>query len=841
MIRRFFQNPLGVTGATILFATLALVAAAPLWPLPDPAATELTARLQPPGTPGHPLGTDLLGRDILSRLIWGTRLSLAVAAAATVIAAATGSAIGLVAGYFGGRWDAVLMRGIDTVMAFPYLLLALAIVAVLGPGLMNALVAIAVVNIPFFARTVRGTTVGLVRRDFVDTARMSGRSGMGILVGEILPNVAPVIIITMAATLGWMILETAGLSFLGLGAQPPQADLGSMLGEGRKLLLITPHLALLPGLVVFVLVMGINLAGDALRDALDPRQSAGAPAAASAATRVEVSRRTAGDDSPSAALLDVRNLAIAFGSGAGRREAVRGISFSLARGETLGLVGESGSGKSVTALSVMRLLPSPPAAILEGTMTFDGRDLLRAGPAELRRLRGKRVAYIFQDPLTSLNPMFRIGDQVAEAIRLHRPCSRAEAWREAVSLLDALRLPDAARCARSHPHELSGGMRQRVGIAMALANQPDLIIADEPTTALDVTVQKTVVELLQDHVRRSGAALLFISHDLALVSRICQSVLVMKDGLIVERGPVGELLRRPQHPYTQNLLDCLPHPARAPQDAAPAPALFRLEGVTRAFRAPGSGWLRTENRPLLALDRVSLEVPRGSAFGVVGESGSGKSTLARILCGLLPRTGGTLDFAGRPLDQHLKDPRAFRRAVQIVFQDPQSSLNPRLRIRALLRQPLARLAGIRDRAGQENAMRELLDLTGLPADSLDRFPHEFSGGQAQRLGIARALAGNPDTLILDEAVAALDVSIQARILQLLRKLREERGLTLIFISHDLAVVRELCTHVAVLRHGRLIECGPARPLFARPAAAYTRELLAAAPAIFPDTSTRPSP
>lgn len=827
-MNRFFQNPLAVAGGLIVLVVVGLSLSAGLFPLPDPAATALSDRLLTPGTSGHALGTDLLGRDILSRLLWGTRLSVAVAVAATVLSAFLGSLIGLVAGYFGKRTDAILMRSIDLVMAFPYLLLALAIVATLGPGLLNALVAIAVVNIPFFARTVRGVTVGLVRRDYVDTARMSGRTELGILWGEILPNVFPVIVITMATTLGWMILETAGLSFLGLGAQPPQADLGSMLADGRKLLLLKPHLAFLPGIVVFVLVMGINLFGDGIRDALDPRLSSGVTGRASAATVVsEPGDRSLSPTSP--ALLEVKDLTVTFRGAKGVVPTVRGVEFSLARGGTLGLVGESGSGKSVTALSLLRLLPSPPATIVSGSVLFDGEDLLRASRPQLRALRGNRVGYVFQDPLTSLNPMFTAGDQIAESVRLHRTCTRREAWQEAVTLLDALRIPQAKTRACSYPHELSGGMRQRVGIAMALANRPDLLIADEPTTALDVTVQRAVMDLLRERIAEAGTALLFISHDLALVSELCQEILVMKGGEIVERGSTKKVLHHPEDAYTRELLDCLPSMERpAPEyesDDTNVPLV--INAVGRTFAARSRGWLKAAPA-VHALDGVSFEVPSQSVFGIVGESGSGKSTLALIICGLLPATAGSINYAGRPLIDWMREGQSYRRQVQIVFQDPASSLNPRLRIRKLLEQPLKKLAGMKS-AEVESRLQELLAETGLPADALDRFPHEFSGGQAQRVGIARALAADPEVLVLDEAVSALDVSVQAKILNLLTDLQKRKPITMVFISHDLAVVREFCTHVAVLQRGHLVEVGTNEKIFQNPTSEYTRTLLGSAP------------
>lgn len=563
LLRKFAGQPVAAAGAVLMLLIVCLALAVPVLPLPNPNVTELGNRLAAPGASGHLLGTDLLGRDILSRLVWGTRTSLAVALAATVVAAGVGSLIGLFAGYFGKRTDWVLMRGIDTLMAFPYLLLALAIVAILGPGLLNALIAIAVVNIPFFARTVRGATLGMVRRDFVDTARMNGRSHAGIIFGEIFPNVLPVIVITMSTTLGWMILETAGLSFLGLGAQPPQSDLGSMLGEGRLLLLINPHLALLPGVVVFLLVMAINLVGDGLRDVLDPRlagggavTSPGAPTPVSALERDGTDRtnRTDGTD----LVLDVRNLSVEFRVGDRMLRAVDDVSIAIRRGGSLGLVGESGSGKSVTALSLLRLLPGQSARIASGSVGFLGEDLLRVSRSRLRDVRGNRVAYVFQDPLTTLNPVIPVGRQIAESVLLHRDVARSEAWSEAVLWMDRLQIPQAADKARSYPHELSGGMRQRIGIAMAMVNQPDLIIADEPTTALDVTVQSVVLELLRELVRENETALLFISHDLALVSELCADLAVLYAGRIVERGPTAEVLGRPGHPYTRRLMECLP-------------------------------------------------------------------------------------------------------------------------------------------------------------------------------------------------------------------------------------------------------------------------------------------
>jgi peptide/nickel transport system permease protein len=559
----FARNRLAAFGAVLLLAIAVLVILTPLLPLQDPAATDPANRLLRPLADGHLLGSDHLGRDIFSRLLWGTGVSLLVGLSATAVAAFFGSTIGILAGYFGGRADTLLMRGIDMLMAFPYILLALAIVAALGPGLLNALFAIAVVNIPFFARNIRGVTLGLAKREFIDAARLSGKSDLNILLSEVLPNVLPVIVITVSTTVGWMILETAGLSFLGLGAQPPTADLGSMLGEGRKLLITAPHVSVIPGVMIFLVVMSINLLGDGIRDLLDPRLKSGALARPAPLTQVD----RQGVDRPASqaaaaprddSVLAVADLRTQFRIGHDVYRAVDGVSFDILPHECLGLVGESGSGKSVTALSLLGLVATPPGRIVGGQVLLQGRDLLGLDAAGLRAIRGDRVAYIFQDPLTTLHPLFTIGDQIAEAIRSHRPLSYRQAWSAAVALLDAVRIPNAAGRAGAYPHELSGGMRQRVSIAMALANNPMLLIADEPTTALDVTVQAQVLKLLDQLRSESGASLLFITHDFGVVSEVCHRVAVMYAGRIVEIGPTEAVLSAPAHPYTERLIACVP-------------------------------------------------------------------------------------------------------------------------------------------------------------------------------------------------------------------------------------------------------------------------------------------
>ncbi len=550
------RNRLALAGLIVMGLVVLLALVTPLLPLPDPDVTDTGNRFLPPFSEGALLGTDHLGRDQLSRLLWGTRLSLAVGFAAATIAAVLGAAVGIIAGYYGGRVDNLIMRGVDMLMAFPYILLALAIVAALGPGLLNALIAVAAVNIPFFARNIRGITVGIANKEFVDAARLAGMNDARIILSEVLPNVIPVIVIAMSTTVGWMILETAGLSFLGLGSQPPQADLGSMLGEARAALITSPHTSVVPGAMILIIVMAINLLGDGVRDALDPRLRSGAltrPMAATLVRREDPAPEPQGDD-----VLSLRDLQTQFHVKHRIYRAVGGVSLGVKPGECLGIIGESGSGKSVTALSVMGLVASPPGVITGGAVHYKGEDLVGAPYGRLRDLRGREVAYIFQDPLATLHPLYKVGDQLVEAIRVHHAISDSEARARALGLLRDVRIPNAESRLDSFPHELSGGMRQRVGIAMALANDPEVIIADEPTTALDVTVQAQILSLLDTLRREKGLAIVFITHDFGVVAQLCDRVAVMYAGRIVEEGPTRALLEAPAHPYTRRLIACVP-------------------------------------------------------------------------------------------------------------------------------------------------------------------------------------------------------------------------------------------------------------------------------------------
>ena len=552
----FARSQLAFIGLIILSLILILAILTPWLPLNDPNVIDTSNRFKRPFSEDSILGTDHLGRDLLSRLLWGTRLSIAVGLCAAIIAAFIGSAIGVIAGFYGGHTDNIIMRGVDMLMAFPYILLALAIVAALGPGLMNALIAVAIVNIPFFARNIRGVTLGIVHREFVDAARLSGMSNAKIIINEILPNVFPVIVVAMSTTVGWMILETAGLSFLGLGSQPPQADLGSMLGEARAAIITSPHTSVVPGVMILIIVMAINLVGDGIRDVLDPRLKSGALSTPRSTTEVVKNKSDAGLKTQN--LLSINGLKTEFRIGNRILKAVNDVSLTVDKGQCVGIIGESGSGKSVTALSIMRLVSSPPGIITDGSIDFKGDDLLKFSSEDLRDFRGKKVSYVFQDPLSTLHPLYTVGQQLSEAIQSHNHVGKLEKHKKALELLQAVRISNPEKRLNSYPHELSGGMRQRIGIAMALANDPDIIIADEPTTALDVTVQAQILKLFQDLRREKGLALVFITHDFGVISQICDKVAVMYAGKIVEIGPAAEILKSPAHPYTARLKSCVP-------------------------------------------------------------------------------------------------------------------------------------------------------------------------------------------------------------------------------------------------------------------------------------------
>ena len=556
LLSKIIKNKLALLGGIILFILLLLIITTPFLNLSDPNAINTSDRFSLPFTSNYLLGADHLGRDILSRVMWGTRLSLAVGFSAALIAAILGSFIGIIAGYFGGFFDNILMRSVDVLMAFPYVLLALAIVAVMGPGLFNSLIAVAIVNIPFFARNVRGISLAYAKSDFMIAAKISGRSTFSCIIFELLPNLIPTIIVAFSTTIGWMILETAGLSFLGLGSQPPQADLGSMLGEGRASLIVHSHNSLIPGLMILFIVMGFNLFGDGIRDALDPKLSQGKLGRSKALT--DLKKNFVFSERCSKSFLEVNDLTTKFIRNNYEIEAIKKVNLSLQKGECLAIVGESGSGKSVTALSITRLVASPPGIITEGFINYKGTDLLNINLQTMQDIRGKKISYIFQDPQSTLHPLQKVGSQISEIVINHKIINKVKLNKEVLELLRNVKIIDPERVVNLYPHQLSGGMRQRIGIAMAIANKPDIIIADEPTTALDVTVQAKILSIINDLKKEFNLSIIFISHDLNVVSKISDNIAVMFNGEIVEFGKTKKILNNPNNQYTKKLIKTSP-------------------------------------------------------------------------------------------------------------------------------------------------------------------------------------------------------------------------------------------------------------------------------------------
>jgi peptide/nickel transport system ATP-binding protein len=524
-------------------------------------------------------------------------------------------------------------------------------------------------------------------------------------------------------------------------------------------------------------------------------------------------------------VLSVENLTIALPALADRPHAVENISFSIAAGETLCVVGESGSGKSMIAHSVMGLLPALVRPVA-GAIRLAGRDVIGLDEAALQAVRGREVGMIFQEPMTSLNPVMTVADQIVETFAAHNLYSRDERRRRALELLTEVGLPDPPRLARAYPHELSGGQRQRVMIAMALALEPKLLIADEPTTALDVTTQAQILRLIDNLREKHGTAVLFITHDMGVVAEIADRIAVLEKGIMVEEGEAAQVLRQPRHPYTQKLLAAVPSlTPPAPKALENAPTVFAVEDLTKVYSKRS---LFGVAREVVAADGVSFTLRKGETVGIVGESGSGKSTVGRCCMRLIEPNHGRITLGDIVLsDLGRRELRAHRKRIQMVFQDPFACLNPRQTIGRILSDgPVAH--GETRRAALARA-KELLELVGLSPNAVDRYPHEFSGGQRQRIGIARALALEPDVLVADEAVSALDVSVQAQILKLIKDIQDRLGLAILFVTHDLRVAAQVCDQIVVMQRGKIVEHGATAEIFANPNHSYTRQLLAAVP------------
>lgn len=560
-------------------------------------------------------------------------------------------------------------------------------------------------------------------------------------------------------------------------------------------------------------------------------------------------------------VIEVKNLSVEFRTDEGIVNAVKNVSFNIPRGKTVGLVGESGSGKSVSSLAIMRLIPNPPGRITTGELLFEGKDLLKLSDSEMRKVRGNKISMIFQEPMTSLNPVFTVGDQICETLMLHQGLDKNAALEKAVDLLDQVGIPNPKERVKSYPHEMSGGQRQRVMIAMAIACEPEVLIADEPTTALDVTIQKQILDLLADLQKKYNMSVLFITHDLGVIADIADEVIVMYRGDIVETGKTDQIFQSPQHPYTKGLLACRPslenNPRRLPMvsdfmtedgtekanniestkghkftrpiDEQKNPVILQVKGVKKHFPMQ-KGILGNVKTWAKAVDDVTLNVRKGRTLGLVGESGCGKTTLGRTILRLIEPTAGQIIYDGQDITTMDRNQmRAMRRRMQIIFQDPYASLNPRMTVGAAIMEPMVIHNLGANKAERLEMAGALMEKVGLSRAMLNRYPHEFSGGQRQRICIARALAVKPEFIICDESVSALDVSIQSQILNLLLDLQEEFNLTYIFISHDLAVVKFISDEVAVMYNGKVVEMNDAIGIYENPQHDYTKKLLSAIP------------
>ncbi len=900
-----YRRPSSAFGTSVVVLFVLFAAFAP-WIAPFAPTDQIYADARQPPSSAHWFGTDHLGRDVFSRIVYGARSILALTGLGALLAVGAGTLFGLLSGYLGGWFDELLMRVFDSLLAIPALLLALVLLGTVGPSQTSVLAVIAVVYMPIVARVVRSEALAVKSRPFVETARLQGERLPRILFREILPSVLPALSVEAALRFSYGIFLVASLGFLGVGVQPPTPDWGLMVKEARTYIRLTPWSLYFPAGAISLLVIGVNLTADGLKQALRPSTE---ELSARARRRILRSRRAARSSEGSEPLAEgvlasIDGLTVSYFADGRWVDAVRDVSLAFRVGETLGLVGESGSGKSTLALAVVQYLAAN-GAVRAGRIRFGGHDLLELSPRQLRAVRGAQMALVPQDPLAALNPSMRIGEQIAEILRQHPAATGDDPAAAAVELLRSVRIADPERVARRYPHQLSGGMQQRVTIAMGLSTSPQWLLFDEPTTGLDVTTEAAILDLVAELLARGDRTSLYITHDLGIVSRIAQRIAVLYAGELVEEGPTEELLGVPRHPYSRGLLASVPglgtrggslpsmEGTIPPLDAIPEGCVFRprcpwaadiceqrprLESGDRSRQVrchrwtevvaaplPGEGTAptpserRARRTPILELDDVeaSFPVPRSlldvlhraprravravdgvsltlgeqRTLGLVGESGSGKTTLARSVLGLVARSGGDIRLGGERLPPTVRGrSRATLARLQAVSQNPDVVLNPHLSVGTTLARPLITLAGCGHREARRRAT-ELLERVGLTPDYASRLPEQLSGGEKQRVAIARAIAANPDLVLFDEATSSLDVSVQARILNLLDALQRERTGAYLFITHDLAVVSHLSDDIAVLYLGRLMEVGTTEEILAPPFHPYTEALLSAFPAI----------
>jgi len=902
VLRDLYRKPASAFGATVVLLFVLLAILAP-WIAPYGPTEQIYTDARQPPSATHWFGTDHLGRDVFSRIVHGARSILSLAGLGALLAVGAGTVFGLLSGYLGGWFDELLMRVFDSVLAIPALLLALVLLGTVGPSRASVLAVIAVVYTPIVARVVRSETLAIKSQGFVETARLQGERLPRILLREILPSVLPALSVEAALRFSYGIFLVASLGFLGVGVQPPSPDWGLMVKEARTYIRLAPWSLYFPVGAISLLVIGVNLTADGLKRALRPSTEELSPRAR---RRILRARKTAGGannaDGSEGALASLDGVTVSYYQDGEWLDAVRDVSLEILPGETLGLVGESGSGKSTLALAVAQYLAAN-GAVRAGRIRFGGRDLLGLSPRDLREIRGAQIGLVPQNPLASLNPSIRVGEQIAEIVRRHAGASIGAARASAIELLRRVRIADPERVARRYPHQLSGGMQQRVMIAMGLSTSPRLLLFDEPTTGLDVTTEAAILDLVFDLLGSGDRGSLYITHDLGVVSRVATRVAVLYAGELVETGPTDGLLRAPRHPYTRGLLASLPKLERRGTaltsmsgsipalDAIPTGCVFRprcpwaaevceerppieaiegdrtirchrwteigapqeaqrtvdtaaedrgrrvvvrAEDVETAFPIPRSLVELLQRKARLAVravDGVTLSIDEGRTLGLVGESGCGKTTLARTILGLDALRAGSIRLDGENLPPTLRGrKRGTLRRIQAVAQDPDQALNPHVSVAAAVARPLITLAGFRRSEARAEALR-MLERVGLSASYASRLPGQLSGGEKQRVAIARAVAAGPDLVLFDEATSSLDVSVQARILNLLAELQSGGAGAYLFITHDLAVVSHLSDGIGVLYLGRLMEIGSTDEVLAPPYHPYTEALLSAFPSL----------
>ncbi|SNU00500.1 peptide/nickel transport system permease protein [Ruaniaceae bacterium KH17] len=827
--RMLLGRPTFVVCAVILIAIVLSVIFAPLIAPHSPMAQDLMNVLATP-TAEHPLGTDNLGRDVLSRMLFGGRATLLGIVQALSVFLTVGVTLGLIAGMTDGVFDTLISRAAELLLSVPAFILLLVVLSILPGNMMVAMVTLGILTSPLLIRVVRGTTRSVRNELFIRGARTMGLTEAQITFRHVLPRLAGPIIVQATIFCGVVIISETGLGYLGFGVALPEPSWGNMVQTASENITRAPWLLIPTGGVIIVTIMSFMFLGDAIRDAVADRWSGQSKRKRVKRAPVLAEDATALSSAPAAAaLLDVKDLTIVVDTPTGPATLVENVSFSLHHGESLCLVGESGSGKSVTSLALLGL--SRGTRVASGSITIDGVDMSTKSSEALRKLRASEFGYITQDPQPSLDPSMRVGDLLAQLVRLHQGVDKTTARGVVVELLERVRIPDPEAVAKRYPHQLSGGMAQRVVIAAALSATPKVLIADEPTTALDVTVQAEILALLHELCDNDESmALLLVTHDWGVVADIADRVIVMRNGTLVEEAPAAQIFTAPEHPHTREMIAADPARLEIHPERPATETLIEIRGLEIDYRSRAKGNTQVLTR---AVDGVDLDILRGRTLGLIGESGSGKSSVGNTIVGLVQASGGSIQLRGDGAPEELTAVSPARRRelsqrLQIIFQDPYGSLNPVRTIGSTLTEPLVLAHGMNQKDANV-AVKEALERVGLPSNAAQRYPAQFSGGQRQRIAIARAIVLKPDLIVCDEPVSALDLTIQGQVLELLAELQEERGIAYLFISHDLSVVRSFCDDVAVMYRGHIVESGSALSVIGNPQHDYTKSLLDAAP------------